>query len=132
MDLKILKIASNTENHKIFNNYTHKSKLKSMPCGDEMQITIKIVNDQIIKFGYECKSCIYCQASASTLSRISTNKSLNKINELIHLVEKFSKTSELKFSKEWKELKILFNKKNISRKECILLPFKTLSKTLKS
>ena len=45
---------------------------------------------------------------------------------------KFSKTSELKFSKEWKELKILFNKKNISRKECILLPFKTLSKTLKS
>ena len=53
MDLKILKIASNTENHKILNNYTHKSKLKSMPCGDEMQITIKIVNDQIIKFGYE-------------------------------------------------------------------------------
>ena len=128
MDLKILKIASNTENHKILNNYTHKSKLKSMPCGDEMQITIKIVNDQIIKFGYECKSCIYCQASASTLSRISTNKSLDKINELINLVEKFSKTSELKFSKEWKELKILFNKKIYQEKNVSYCPLKLYQK----
>ena len=36
------------------------------------------------------------------------------------------------FPKEWKKLEILFNKKNISRKECILLPFKTLAKALKT
>ena len=48
MDLKILKIASNTENHKILNNYTHKSKLKSMPCGDEMQISLNIKKGKII------------------------------------------------------------------------------------
>ena len=32
----------------------------------------------------------------------------------------------------WKFFKKIFNKKNLSRKECILLPFKTLAKALKS
>ncbi len=131
MDLEILKIASYTENHKILSNYTHKSKLKNSLCGDEMQISLKVEKDEIINFGYECKSCIYCQASASTLSRVSINKSLNKIIELINLVHNFSDSSEIKFPKEWKDCKILFNKKNFPRKECILLPFKTLSKAIK-
>tara|TARA_B100001029_G_C14848605_1_gene332408 strand:+ start:116 stop:514 length:399 start_codon:yes stop_codon:yes gene_type:complete len=132
MDLKILKIASDTVNHKILSNYSHKTKLKSSLCGDEMQISLKIKNNKIIKFGYECKSCIYCQASASVLSRISKNKSLESIIELINLVHNFSDNSELEFPKKWEEFKILFNKKNLSRKECILLPFKTLSNALKS
>ena len=39
---------------------------------------------------------------------------------------------QIKFPNEWKKLEVLFDKKNISRKECILLPFKTLTKALKS
>ena len=132
MDLEVLKIASNTENHKVLNNVTHFSKLKNPICGDEMDISLRIIDKKIKDFGYQCKSCIYCQASASTLSRVSINKSLNKIIELINLVYNFSNNSELKFPKEWKDFKILFNKKNFSKKECILLPFKTLSKALKS
>ena len=132
MDLKILKIASDTKNHKILSSYSHKTKLKSSLCGDEIQISLKIKNNKIIKFGYECKSCVYCQASASVLSRISKNKSLDNIIELINLVNNFWDNAETKFPKKWEEFKILFNNKNLSRKECILLPFKTLSKTLKS
>ena len=132
MDLKILKIASDTKNHKILSSYSHKTKLKSSLCGDEIQISLKIKNNKIIKFGYECKSCVYCQASASVLSRISKNKSLDNIIELINLVNNFSDNAEPKFPKKWEEFKILFNNKNLSRKECILLPFKTLSKTLNS
>ena len=36
------------------------------------------------------------------------------------------------FPKEWSVFRKIFNKKNISRKECLLLPFKALSKALKS
>ena len=36
MDLEILKIASNSNNHKILKNHTHHSKLKNPICGDEM------------------------------------------------------------------------------------------------
>ena len=48
MDLKILEIASNTENHKVVKNYTHQSKNKNPLCGDEMEISL-IVKDNIIQ-----------------------------------------------------------------------------------
>ena len=69
MDLKILEIASHTENNKVLENYTHKSKNKNPICGDEMEISL-IVKDEVVKdMGYQCKSCVYCQASVSLLSR---------------------------------------------------------------
>ena len=38
--------------------------------------------EKISDIGYQCKSCIYCQASASLLSKLSINKSLEKIKEI--------------------------------------------------
>ena len=132
MDIEILKIAADTKNNKEIKNFTHKSNYKNALCGDEMEIHVIVKNEKISNIGYQCKSCIYCQASASLLSKLSINKSLEKIKEINSFVEKFFKNTDLKFSKEWKQLEKLFNKKNISRKECILLPFKTLTKALKS
>ena len=132
MDLEILKIAADTRNNKEIKNFTHRSKYKNAICGDEMQISLVVKNQKISDIGYQCKSCIYCQASASLLSKLSINKSLEKIKEINSFVEKFFKDTNLKFSKEWKQFEKLFKKKNISRKECILLPFKTLAKALKS
>ena len=43
MNLEILKIASNTDNHKVLNNHTHHSKLKNPICGDVMHIDVKVV-----------------------------------------------------------------------------------------
>ncbi len=131
MDLEILQIAADTKNNKDIKNFTHKSKYKSKMCGDEIEISLIIKNQKILDMGYQSKSCIYCQASASLLSKFSINKSLIKINELNEFVEIFFKNTNLKLSKEWKAFEKLFNKKNVSRKECILLPFKTITKALK-
>ncbi len=132
MDIEILKIAANTKNNREIKNFTHKSKHKNPLCGDEMEISLIVKNHKISDIGYQCKSCIYCQASASLLSKLSINKSLEKINEISNFVGIYFKNTNLKFNKEWKQFEKLFNKKNISRKECILLPFKTLVKALKS
>ncbi len=133
MDLEILRIASNTENQKTLNNRTHSSMKKNPVCGDEMKISLKVEKNKIIEFGYECKSCIYCQASVSLLSRKSINKPISSINDLMSFVEKFfDKNENLDFPKEWTVFNKLFNKKNFARKECLLLPFKTLSKALKN
>ena len=59
MNLNIIKIASNTENHKIVKNHTHFSKNKNPICGDEMSISLIIKDDKLIDFGYQCKSCIF-------------------------------------------------------------------------
>ena len=132
MNLEILQIAADTTNNKDIKNFTHKSKYKSKMCGDEIEISLIVKDKKILDMGYRCKSCIYCQASASLLSKLSINKSLIKINELNNLVNFFFKSTNVKFTKEWKPFEKLFDKKNISRKECILLPFKTVTKALKS
>ena len=132
MDLEILKIASYTENHKILTNFSHSFKQKNPLCGDEMLISLKVSNNKILDFAYQCKSCIYCQASVSVLSRVSINSSIDKIKELVSFTETFFSDDKNTFPKEWKIFNKLFNKKNVSRKECLMLPFKTLAKALKS
>ncbi len=132
MDLEILKIASDTKNHKVLENCTHVSKQKNPLCGDEIQISLKVSNDKIIDFAYQCKSCIYCQASLSVLSKFCINKSIKAVEKLISFIDTFFENNKSKFPKELGKFALLFNKKNLSRKDCILLPIKTLSKALKS
>ena len=130
MDLEILKIAYNTDNHKVLKKCTHNSKLKNSICGDEMEISLKVVKDNIVDFGYQCKSCVYCQASVSLLSKNTLNKKLLNVENLLKIAETFFENENATFPKEWSIFNKIFNKKNSSRKECLLLPFKTLSKAL--
>ena len=128
MDLKILKIASDNNNNKFIQNYTHFSKMKNPLCGDEIQIRLIIEGNRILDFGYQGKSCIYCQASASLLSKISINKKKSKINELCEDAKSYFEDNNENIKKKWKFMRKLFNHKNLPRKECILLPFKTIKK----
>ena len=128
MDLEIIKIASDTDNNKYMENHTHFSKLKNPLCGDEVQLNLIIEKNKIIDFGYQGKSCVYCQASASLLAKISLNKRIKRINDLCDDANLFFQGNHLLIKKKWTPLNKLFNAKNHSRKECILLPFKTLKK----
>ena len=135
MDLKILEIASNTENHKVVKNHTHQSKNKNPLCGDEMEISL-IVKDNIVQdIGYQCKSCVYCQASVSLLSKWVMQAPIEKISYFVSNAEfffdeNFEQLKKINI-KDLKVFKKIMNSENISRKECLLLPFKTLSKALK-
>tara|TARA_B100000989_G_scaffold287482_1_gene257143 strand:- start:145 stop:543 length:399 start_codon:yes stop_codon:yes gene_type:complete len=128
MDLEILKIASDNNNNRYIQDYTHHSKLKNSLCGDEIFINLVIKKDKIIDFGYQGKSCIYCQASANLLSKISINKQKSKINELCDDAKSFFEGDSGIIKKKWKLMNKLFKSKNKIRKECILLPFKTIKK----
>ena len=76
MDLDIIKIASDTANNKILEDYTHRSKHKNKTCGDIIEMRVNIKKDIIQDIGYQTKSCVYCQASASLISHklIKNNK----------------------------------------------------------
>jgi len=130
MDLRLLEIASHTENNKVIENFTHKSKHKNPLCGDEMEISLIVENDVIKDMGYQCKSCIYCQASVSLLSRKIKDKNINQIIAFIAHGEELFLDVKTKLSNDWKSFKEILNKKNINRKECLLLPLKTVQKAL--
>ena len=130
MDLRILEIASNTENNRNLDEHTHKSKNKNPLCGDEMEIRLIVKNNKVVDMGYQCKSCVYCQASVSLLSQNIKDKSLDEIREFIDICENIFENTKTILEKKWISFKELFDKKNISRKECLLLPLRTVNKAL--
>ena len=131
MDLKILEIAAHTENNKVVENYTHKSKHKNPLCGDEMEISLIVKEDVVKDMGYQCKSCVYCQASVSLLSRKIKEKKVDDIKKFIKVGEKLFEDAKVSMEKHWKDFKEILDKKNLSRKECLLLPLRTIAKALK-
>ena len=132
MDLEILKIASNTDNNRNIKNHTHFSKLKNSLCGDEIKIKLIIRNNKIVDFGYQGKSCVYCQASVSLLSKLSLNNRITKIDKICDSAKNFFDNNLNKLEENLKPFKKLMKKKNSFRKNCILLPFKTLKKIVSS
>ena len=131
MDLKILEIASYTNNNKILDISTHYSKNKNPLCGDEMEISL-FVKDNIVKnIGYQSKSCVYCEASVSLLSQKIKNRKIIEIKEFVKNAEKVFENVKIDLGENWKDFKKLLDRKNISRKECLLLPLRTVLKALK-
>jgi nitrogen fixation protein NifU and related proteins len=131
MDLRILEIASHTQNNKVLENFTHKSKNKNPLCGDEMEISLVVKDNVVIDMGYQCKSCVYCQASVSLLSRKIKNKKIEEIKSFIISGENLFVDIKTNLEKQWKDFKEILDKKNIARKECLLLPLRTVLKALK-
>ena len=130
MDLKILEIASHTDNNKVIKDYTHKSKYRNSLCGDEMEISLIVKNSIVKDVGYQSKACVYCQASVSLLSRKIKGKKIDEIKKLILNGDKLFNNIKVNLEKHWYDFKEILNKKNLSRKECLLLPIKTLAKAL--
>ena len=128
MNLEILKIASNTNNFKDLKKFTHYSKSKNPLCGDEIHIKLVINNQKITNFGYQGKSCVYCQATASLLSDKLISYKIENIKELCDYAGVYFTEKQRNLKKEWNFLNKLLNQKNLSRQQCILLPFNALKK----
>ena len=111
MDLRLLEIASHTENNKVIENFTHKSKHKNPLCGDEMEISLIVENDVIKDMGYQCKSCIYCQASVSLLSRKIKEKKVKEIISFISVGEQLFNDAKVGLEEYWKDFKEILDKK---------------------
>ena len=127
IDSRLLKIASNTKYYGLKNSYTFKTKLKNSTCGDKISIEITLKKNTIQELRYETESCIFCQASASTLANIAKNTNLGDLKTNLRKYLNLSK----KVPKKFNNLTYLMKKKYMSRKDCILLPIKAFFKAIK-
>ena len=128
---EIIKIASNTKNVGLTNNYTHKSSLKNSLCGDKIKIELISIRSKINSMKYEAEACIYCEASASLLADKLKNLTLKTAIKDLNLLKNVINNSNLVFPEKFKEFKKLINKKNFSRINCINLPFDAVLKALR-
>ena len=124
---KIISQASKTNFYGLKKKYTHKYKMKNKNCGDIINLEVIIKNQKFKSMRYETESCIYCQASASFLSKYFINQNIKKVAETLNIINKYY---EGQFILRNKGLIRIFNKDNFKRKECVYLPARAFFKAL--
>ena len=127
----IIKIALDTSNEGLKNNYTHKITVKNSLCGDKISLELIIKHSKIKSMKYETESCIYCEASTSLLSKKIINLNLRDIKTYFPILKKNVIKNKIKIPKKLSTFKKLFNSDNINRIKCIILPFNAVLKALK-
>ena len=127
----IIKLASNTINVGLKNKYSHKISLKNSTCGDKITLELIIDKKKICSMKYETVSCIYCEASASLLSRKIKNIKLKDIKNDFATLKKISQKKNGKLPNRLSDYERLFNSDNFSRLKCIFLPIDAVLKALK-
>jgi len=127
----IIKLASNTENVGLKNKYSHKVSLKNTICGDKITLEIVASKKKINSMKYETKSCIYCEASASLLSKKITKINIKDIKNDFVTLKKITKQKNIKIPKKYSDFKKLLSSDNFNRFKCIFLPFDAVLKALK-
>ena len=132
INTEIIKIASDTSNCGIKANSEHIATSKNKICGDKITVEIEISNNRIERMSYETESCIFCQASASLLSKIIKRSNIENVQDDINEIVMSQKNKKIILKKKYKEFRKLFQQKYKERFDCILLPFNALLKVVNS
>ncbi len=128
---EIIRIASNTSNVGLNNEYSHKISLKNKLCGDKITLELIVLKKKILSMKYETESCVYCEASASLLSKKIKRFNIQSIKKEFKNLKNITKNKEFKIPKKFTDFNELFNRDNINKYNCIFLPFDAVIKALK-
>ena len=128
---EIIKLASNTSNVGLKNKYSHKISLKNTVCGDKITLEIIANRKKNNSMKYETESCVYCEASASLLSKKIKKLEIKYLKSEFVELKRVSKQKNIKIPKKYSDFAKLLNSDNFSRFNCIFLPFDAVLKALK-
>ena len=128
---EIIRIASNTSNVGLDNKYSHKISLKNRLCGDKITLELIVTKKKIISMKYETESCVFCEASASLLSKKIQKLNIHTIKDDFINLKKILRKREIKIPKKFSDFNKLLNSDNLNRYNCIFLPFDAVIKALK-
>jgi nitrogen fixation NifU-like protein len=131
IDTEIIKIAADDKFNGLLDISNYKATQKNRICGDKIKIEIIKEKNRIKIMRYETESCIFCQATASLLSKKINLFHIDKIIKDVTLLKKTMKSKNKLLPKKFAIFKKLINYKNINRYDCIMLPFIALIKALK-
>ena len=131
INLKIINLAANTEYYGLKKNSTHYAYCKNKICGDKIKVEINSNGVKIKEMRYETESCIFCQASASILSKVVGSIPVKNLKKEIKNIYSFFEKEDVVLPRKYNLFKPLINRKNKNRLECIMLPFNAILKALK-
>ncbi|GAB4157266.1 MAG: SUF system NifU family Fe-S cluster assembly protein [Candidatus Dojkabacteria bacterium] len=72
----------NPRNFGAVDNPTHKSEVSNVTCGDEIQLTLRVVDGKIVEIKHITRGCAICTASMSMFSEKVKGMELKKALEI--------------------------------------------------
>ena len=69
---KIIKLANNTKNYGLNNDFTHKVSVKNKKCGDKIVVELVLKNGKINSMRYVTESYLLSGLSKSFSTRLKT------------------------------------------------------------
>jgi len=127
---EIIKIASDISNYGIRKDSSLIATSKNTICGDKITVEIEILNDKVEKMSYETESCVFCQASASLLSKVIKKSNIMNLQSDVEEINTLHKKRKIILKRKYKPFRKLFQQKYKARFNCILLPFNALLKVV--
>ena len=127
---EIIKMASDTSNYGIKRKSNYIATCKNKICGDKITVEIEISNNIVKKMYYETESCIFCQASASLLSKLIKKSNIQQLSLDIKNIKMLYKKKNIILKNKYKSFKKLFQLKYKKRFNCVMLPFNALLKAV--
>ncbi|MDC1538194.1 iron-sulfur cluster assembly scaffold protein [Pelagibacteraceae bacterium] len=126
---ELIKLAASTKSFGLKGSSQYKNILKNKNCGDEIKIEFDLNDKKISNFRYEGEACIYCQASASLLSKNMNRLNLDNLSLLKTQIDNFFNQIGSIQNLEIVDFKPLLNINNKNRKNCIVLPIDAILTT---
>ena len=97
---EIIKIAADTSNCGINKNSNLIATSKNKFCGDKITIEIEVFKNKIEKMSYETESCVFCQASASLLSKIIKRANIDNLIDDVNKINMSHKRKKVVLKKK--------------------------------
>jgi nitrogen fixation NifU-like protein len=128
---EIIRIANNNNFFGLKGNAQYRHSLKNKSCGDEIKVEFDLEKQKLRNFRYEGETCIYCQASASLLSKNISKLNLDNLSKLKKQIQDYFGENKKNQILVLFDFKKLLKKENKNRKDCIILPINAILNTPK-
>ena len=128
---KILKLASFNKKSNELSEFSTSHKLKNPMCGDEVDVSIHLKSNLIIKISAKVRGCALCEASAGLVVGIFQNKKIPVHNFLSDFKLWLSDNTKELNPTTPEEIEVFFPIKSIkNRHSCIIMPHEAVFKAL--
>ena len=132
----ILDHNKNPRNYGILKEYTYTAEGNNPLCGDQLTIYVKLNSESIIEdISFEARGCAISVASASIMSEVVKNKTIDEVNSLFEYFHKLCTGQETHQSNHMEDdiekLKVLSGvKKFPSRVKCATMSWHAVRSAL--
>lgn len=124
----LLELAKDHRFSEPLSSYTHKARITSAMCGDDLELFLQIEQGRCVDVGYKAQACILCKASANVMAGALLGHSASEVTKVRESLEQAIATGDTQGAYTAFGVLTRFP----SRQSCALLPWRALERAMVS